>query len=42
MAIGRMYISVPARWGFGADAVLDVFKSLTTSVNVCVISDGVL
>ena len=41
--MGLIYGSVPARRGFGAaDAALDVFISLTTSVNVCVISNGVL
>jgi hypothetical protein len=40
--MGLIYGSVPARRGFGAaDAMLDVFNSLTTCADLCV-SNGVL
>jgi hypothetical protein len=42
-ATGQIYGSVPARWGFeAANAALNVFNSLSTGVNVCVLSNGVL
>ena len=42
-ALGEIYGSVPARRGFeAANAALNVFNSLSTGVNVCVLSNGVL
>jgi hypothetical protein len=42
-AMEQIYGSVPARRGFGAaNAALNVFNSLFTGVNVCVLSNGVL
>jgi hypothetical protein len=42
-AMGQIYGSVPARRGFeAANAALNVFNSLSTGVNVCVFSNGVL
>jgi hypothetical protein len=42
-AMGQIYGSVPARRGFeAANAALNVFNSLSTGVNVCVLSNGVL
>jgi hypothetical protein len=44
-ALGEIYMygSVPARRGFeAANAALNVFNSLSTGVNVCVLSNGVL
>jgi hypothetical protein len=42
-ALGEIYGSVPARRGFeAANAALNVFNSLSTRVNVCVLSNGVL
>ena len=42
-AMGQIYGSGPARRSFGADNVaLNVFNSLSTEVNVCVLSNGVL
>jgi hypothetical protein len=39
----RIYRSVPARWGFEvANAALNVFNPLSTGVDVCVLSNGVL
>jgi hypothetical protein len=39
----HIYGSVPARRGFkAANAGLNVFNSLSTGVNVCVLSNGVL
>jgi hypothetical protein len=36
-------VSVSARWGFeAAGAALNVFSSLSTRVNACVLSNGVL
>jgi hypothetical protein len=41
--LGHIYGSVPARWSFGvANATLNVFNSLSTGVNVCVLSNGFL
>ena len=40
---GEIYGSAPARRGFeAANAALNVFNSLSTGVNVCVLSNGVL
>jgi hypothetical protein len=42
-AMGQIYGFVPARRSFGAaNAALNVFNSLSTGVNVCVFSNGVL
>jgi hypothetical protein len=42
-AAQRTYGSVPARRGVeAANAALNVFNSLSTGVNVCVLSNGVL
>jgi hypothetical protein len=42
-AMGQIYGSVPARRGSeAADATLNVFNLLSTGVNVCVLSNGVL
>ena len=42
-ALGEIYGLVPARRGFeAANAALNVFNSLSTGVNVCVLSNGVL
>jgi hypothetical protein len=42
-ALGEIYGSVPARRGFeAANAALNVFNSLSTGVDVCVLSNGVL
>jgi ribonuclease HI len=42
-AMGQIYGSILARWGFeAANAALNVFNSLSTGVNVCVLSNGVL
>jgi hypothetical protein len=42
-ALGEIYGSVPARRGFeAANAALNVFNPLSTGVNVCVLSNGVL
>ena len=42
-AMGQIYGSVPARRSFGAaTATLNVFNSLSTGVNACVLSNGVL
>ena len=42
-AMGHIYGSVPAGWSFEvANATLNVFNSLSTGVNVCVLSNGVL
>jgi hypothetical protein len=39
----QIYGSVPARRSFGvANAALNVFNSLSTGVNLCVLSNGVL
>ena len=39
----QIYGSVPARRGFeAANAALNVFNSLSTGVDVCVLSNGVL
>eukprot|EP01051_Picozoa_sp_SAG22_P017390 SAG22_NODE_2672_length_2317_cov_6.085212_3_plen_71_part_00 len=41
LAMGLRYGPVPVRWGFqAANAALDVFNSLSTGVNVCVLSNG--
>jgi hypothetical protein len=41
--MGQIYGSVPTRRGFGAaNAVLNMFNSLSTGVYVRVLSDGVL
>jgi hypothetical protein len=44
LGLGQIYGSVPAaRRGFeAANAALNVFNSLSTGVNVCVLSNGVL
>ena len=43
MTMGQIYGSVPARRGFeAANAAHNVFNSLSTGVNVCVLSNGVL
>ena len=42
-AMGQIYGSVPARRSFGvANAALNVFNSLSTGVDVCVLSNVVL
>jgi hypothetical protein len=42
-AMGQIYGSVPARRDFeAANAAPNVFKSLSTGVNVCVLSNGVI
>ena len=42
-AMGQIYGSVPARRSFGAaNATHTVFNSLSTGVNVCVLSNGLL
>jgi hypothetical protein len=43
LGLGEIYGSVPTRRGFEvANATLNVFNSLSTGVNVCVLSNGVL